>query len=119
MCKLVRTKARSWVWQGARVGACPGSKAVAVGPMLDYILQVKWMRVRVWGESLPPWSLCGGGSHYRLTVTVTSSDTLRLHSGELDGGQTMGCAKVVWTSYMRCIVLFFTLYTYIAMCVHV
>lgn len=25
----------------------------------------------------------GGGSHYRLTVTVTSSSTARLHSGEL------------------------------------
>lgn len=55
-------------------------------------------------ESLPPWSLCGGGSHYRLTVTVTSSDTLKLHSGELDGRQTMGCAKVVCTLYTCCIV---------------
>lgn len=59
-CKLVRTKARSWVWQGARVRACPAAKAVAVGPTLGYVLQVKWMRVSVWGESLPPWSLCGG-----------------------------------------------------------
>lgn len=84
------------MWQGARVGP----KAVAVGQGLGSDLQVKWMRVRLPGHCV------GGGGHYRLTVTVTSSNTLRLHSGELHGGQMMGCAKVVWTFYVCCFVLF-------------
>lgn len=60
------------------------------------------------GESLPPWSCVGGGSHYRLTVMVTSTDTMKLYSRELDGGQTMGCAKVVWTLYTELHCSFFT-----------
>lgn len=59
--------------------------------------------VIVWGE----------GSHYRLTVTVTSSSTMGVHPGELDGGQATGCAKVAWT----CAALsFFT--SILAKCVH-
>lgn len=58
------------------------------------------------GRVCLPGHCVGGGSHYILTVTVTSSDTLRLLSGELDGGRTVGCAKVVWTLYARCIVRF-------------
>ena len=48
---------------------------------------------RVGGGACLPGHCVGGGTHYKLTVMVTSSDTLRLHSGELDGGQRMGCAK--------------------------
>lgn len=58
------------------------------------------------GRVCLPGHCVGGGSHYILTVTVTSSDTRRLLSGELDGGRTVGWAKVVWTLYARCIVRF-------------
>lgn len=95
------------MWQGARVGACTGFKAVAAGPTLGYTSCRQNGRGSVCGGRVClPGHCMGGGSHYRLTVTVTSSDTLKLHSGELDGGQTMGCAKVVWTLHTRCIVLF-------------
>lgn len=63
------------------------------------------------GESLPLWSCVGGGSHYQLTVMVTSTDTMKVHSRELDAGQTTGCAKVVWTLYTELRCSFFTLWT--------
>lgn len=76
--------------------------------------------VSQWG-SLPPWSLCVERQPLRTDRYGDKQWHTEAPLGGISCGQTMGCAKVVWTLYTCCIVLFFktlyTLSTYVCTCV--
>lgn len=62
-CKLSWTKARSWVWQGATVGACPGPKSCGSGTNAGPCPAGKMDEGQCGGRVCLPGHCVGGGSH--------------------------------------------------------